>query len=105
MATRAICSVDGSSRSRCSALRMPFGSISCCHPCVSPTAHAPCPLLAREELLGMPLPIKPALTKAQAARPGEDVFQEAHNKLKRELMQRGWLKDNGDVLSPNNLTW
>ncbi|KAI7836751.1 hypothetical protein COHA_009389 [Chlorella ohadii] len=58
-----------------------------------------------EELLGMPLPIKPALTKAQAARPREDVFKEAHNKLKQEFMQRGWLKDNGDVLSPNNLTW
>lgn len=53
----------------------------------------------------MPLPIKPALTKAQQARQGEDVFEEAHQKLVAELQRRRWLTDKGDVLSPNNLAW
>lgn len=57
------------------------------------------------ELLEMPLPIKPALTKAQQARQGEDVFEEAHQKLVAELRRRSWLTDKGDVLSPNNLAW
>ena len=59
----------------------------------------------RKELLEMPLPVKPALTKAQAERPGDDVFQEAHQKLAQQLTERGWLTAKGDVLSPNNLAW
>ncbi|PRW57037.1 methyltransferase type 11 [Chlorella sorokiniana] len=58
-----------------------------------------------KELLEMPLPIKPALTKAQQARPDDDVFQEAHDKMAQEFRQRGWLTDTGDVLSPNNMAW
>lgn len=71
-----------------------------------PAPHpAPLPCCCRKELLEMPLPIKPALTKAQAERPGEDVFQEAHQKLVQQMTERGWLTAKGDVLSPNNLAW
>lgn len=53
----------------------------------------------------MPLPIRPALAKAQEARPGEDVFGEARAKLARQFSERGWLTEKGDFHSEGNLAW
>lgn len=53
----------------------------------------------------MPLPIKPALTKASEARPGEDVFEEAHLKMAAALQQNGWLTEDDSLHCRDNACW
>lgn len=49
------------------------------------------PLPIEQALLELPLPIKPALVKAQAQRPGDDVFEEVrpgcHRRFPKQLPQ------------------
>ena len=48
--------------------------------------------------------LQPALTKAQEQRPGEDVFEEARQRMQQLLTQKGWLTDAG-LRIPNNGCW
>jgi hypothetical protein len=51
------------------------------------------------------LPLQVAVTKAQEQRPGEDVFEEAKQKLKRRLLEKGWLSEDASVRVPGNGCW
>lgn len=56
-------------------------------------------------MLEMPLPIKAAVQKAQEERPGEDVFEEARQRMEAALRQHGWLGDDGSMSSLHNSCW
>lgn len=58
-----------------------------------------------KEALDMPLPIKAAVTKAQEQRPGEDVFEEAKQSMKRRLLEKGWLSEDEALCVPGNGCW
>lgn len=57
------------------------------------------------EVLDMPLPIQVAVTKAQEQRPGEDVFEEAKQNMKRRLLEKGWLSEDEALRVPGNGCW
>lgn len=63
------------------------------------------PPLLTQALLELPLPIKPALAKAQAQRPGEDVAEEARLKMLHMATERGWLAEDGSLCCRNNGCW
>lgn len=53
----------------------------------------------------MPLPIRPALLKAQEQRPGEDVFEEGRLRMERLATENGWLGEDGALRCTNNGCW
>lgn len=55
-------------------------------------------------MVEMPLAIKAALTKAQEARPGDDVFEEARLKMQQMLVAGGWLNEQ-EALSMQASCW
>lgn len=57
------------------------------------------------EMLEMPLPIKPSLDKAQAARPGEDVYAAGREEMRRRLRAAGWLDEEETVHIKGNGCW
>ena len=46
-----------------------------------------------------------AVTKAQEQRPGEDVFEEAKQNMKRRLLEKGWLSEDEALRVPGNGCW
>ena len=66
-------------------------------------------------LLGMPLPLKNVLTKAQEARQvaaadgsaggGGDVFEEARQRMEQMASTRGWIRADGGLCIKDNAYW
>lgn len=51
------------------------------------------------------LALQPSLDKAQAARPGEDVYGEAQQEMERRLVAAGYLDGEGVLRIKNNGCW
>jgi len=71
-------------------------------PLLSPAATGPYVTLAASRAYSA---LQPALTKAQQARPGEDVLEEARLKMRERLAAGGWLTEEGALHIKNNGCW
>ncbi len=79
--------------------------LRCCLQLFSTQQGAAPPNFPAQALLELPLPIQPALAKAQAQRPGEDVFEEGRLKMLEMAGQQGWLTEGGDLHCKDNGCW
>lgn len=52
-----------------------------------------------------PAPLQPSLDKAQAARPGEDVYAAGREEMRRRLRAAGWLDEEETVHIKGNGCW